>query len=330
MIKLGAGQPEGGWTGSNDRADPIRVLELYDDGWTIGLTKMHQHLPALADLCAAAESVFSCPFQTNLYLTPPGAQGFMPHWDTHDVFVMQIYGSKEWTLYDTLIELPLVGQSFDKDKPPAGAATATFTMQAGDLLYCPRGLMHSARSSADASLHITFGLMGRTWSDLLIEVLSDVSLREVALRRNLPVGFARHDADPEVAKAAFAGVMASLLASADLSTVLARARDQFVSSRIRRLPNQMQQIEQLDRLTETSRVRARPNLIVSFDRDDETVTISCGLSVLTMPEFTEAAVRAILAGDPFTIAGLPGPLDPAGKVTLVRRLIREGLVESLD
>ncbi|MFO1059854.1 MAG: hypothetical protein U1E53_23165 [Dongiaceae bacterium] len=32
----------------------------------------------------------------------------------------------------------------------------------------------------------------------------------------------------------------------------------------------------------------------------------------------------MLAGRPFTAAGLPGPLDAAGRLVLVRRLLREG------
>ncbi|WP_420461677.1 JmjC domain-containing protein [Candidatus Palauibacter sp.] len=27
-------------------------------------------------------------------------QGFRPHWDTHDVSVLQVVGSKRWRLYD--------------------------------------------------------------------------------------------------------------------------------------------------------------------------------------------------------------------------------------
>ena len=32
-------------------------------------------------------------------LTPEGAQGFDPHFDTHEVFVLQVEGHKHWRLY---------------------------------------------------------------------------------------------------------------------------------------------------------------------------------------------------------------------------------------
>jgi hypothetical protein len=46
-----------------------------------------------------------------------------------------------------------------------------------------------------------------------------------------------------------------------------------------------------------------------------------------VPARAAAAVEAIhAAAGPFTPAGLPGPLDDAGRLVLVRRLVREGYV----
>ena len=88
------------------------------------------------------------------------------------------------------IALPLRGQAFDPDKHAPGPPTREFTLQAGDLLYCPRGLFHSARSTDEASLHITLGLIGKTWADVMIEAVSAACLASPAFRANLPVGFA--------------------------------------------------------------------------------------------------------------------------------------------
>ena len=54
--------------------------------------------PKLAALCRAMEKAFSSHFQANVYLSPPNAQGFGTHFDSHDVFVLQVAGSKIWTL----------------------------------------------------------------------------------------------------------------------------------------------------------------------------------------------------------------------------------------
>jgi len=37
---------------------------------------------------------------SNAYLTPAGSQGFAPHYDDVEAFVLQLEGSKDWKLYD--------------------------------------------------------------------------------------------------------------------------------------------------------------------------------------------------------------------------------------
>ena len=36
----------------------------------------------------------------NSYLTPPGSQGFAPHYDDIEAFVIQLEGKKHWRLYN--------------------------------------------------------------------------------------------------------------------------------------------------------------------------------------------------------------------------------------
>ena len=131
--------------------DLPRVYELFRAGATISMRHLHESLPELAALCRAVEQVFSGHFQSNIYLSPPNAQGFGTHFDSHDVFVLQVAGSKLWTLYDTVVELPLHGQAFDKGKHHPGPPSREIVIRAGDLFYCPRGLFHSARSSTESS-----------------------------------------------------------------------------------------------------------------------------------------------------------------------------------
>ncbi len=81
-----------------------RVFQLHAAGATIILNHLHRRHPQLAELCASLELEFSAPFQTNIYLTPSQAKGFKAHFDTHDVFVLQLTGSKNWRVYNTPVE----------------------------------------------------------------------------------------------------------------------------------------------------------------------------------------------------------------------------------
>ena len=96
-------------------------------------------MPTLARLCVALGRRFSSRVQTNVYLTPPDTQGFTPHWDTHDVFVLQISDAKRWSIYDTKERLPLRGQRFEPGTPP-GDVSDEFELGPGSAVYLPRGL----------------------------------------------------------------------------------------------------------------------------------------------------------------------------------------------
>ena len=203
-------------------------------------------MPELATLCRAVEKVFSCQFQTNIYLSPPNAQGFGTHFDSHDVFVLQVAGSKIWTLNDTLIELPLHAQGFEKDKHIPGPATRELTIRAGDVFYCPRGLFHSARSTDEHSLHITLGLMGKTWADVMMEAVSAACLSSPAFRANLPAGFANSGFDVAQAKATFRSLVDEFARSAELEPILRHFAEEFVTSRRPDLSGALQDIERRD------------------------------------------------------------------------------------
>ena len=50
-------------------------------------------------------------------------QGFPPHYDNHDVFVMQISGTKGWRLYGVPVETPFRGEEFQLGRHEAGEVT---------------------------------------------------------------------------------------------------------------------------------------------------------------------------------------------------------------
>ena len=71
---------------------------------------MHKYIPSLRNFANNLANEYGHFFQTNLYLTPPNAQGFKTHYDSHDVFILQIHGKKKWRFYNTPIKLPLKEQ----------------------------------------------------------------------------------------------------------------------------------------------------------------------------------------------------------------------------
>ena len=102
-----------------------------------------------------------------------------------DVFVVQVSGTKLWSIYDTKVRLPLRGQRFERGTPP-GDVTDEFELGPGSAVYLPRGLMHSARSTDEPSLHVTLGLTAFTWAEFLVESVTAAALEEESLRPESP------------------------------------------------------------------------------------------------------------------------------------------------
>ena len=308
------------------RIDLPRAYQLFSSGATISLGQLHERLPALAALCRAAEHTFSSHFQTNIYLSPRNAQGFKTHYDSHDVFVLQVAGSKQWTLYDTLIELPLRGQGFDPEKHIPGAATREFTIGAGDLFYCPRGLFHSARATDEVSLHITLGLIGKTWADVMVEAISEACLASPAFRAHLPADFAKPGFDRRKAGATFKSLIAAFARDAKLVPILDRFAEGFVTSRRPSLEGCLEELDSPPPVSLDTRVVPRPHLVYLLREEGEKVAVLFGSTQIAMPSFARDATAFALRGGAFRVADLPGPLDDAGKIVLVQRLIREGML----
>jgi hypothetical protein len=287
---------------------------------------MHERIPELAALCRAMEKVFSAHFQTNIYLSPAHAQGFGTHFDSHDVFVLQVAGSKIWTLNDTLIELPLHGQKFEKDRHSPGPPTCELTIRAGDLFYCPRGLFHAARSTDEISLHITLGLMGKTWADVMVEAVSAACLSSPAFRANLPAGFADADFDPAQAEAKFRSLIADFARSAELGPVLERFAQDFVTSRRPHLSGALEELGDASPVTIGTAVEPRPHLIYRLRQDGDKIELLFGSAIIAFPAFVRDSLQFALQAQRFVVGDVPGRLDDAGKLVLVRRLIKEGLL----
>jgi ribosomal protein L16 Arg81 hydroxylase len=308
--------------------DPVRVNQLFADGATVILSGLHERLPELARFCRALEAVMSCRVQTNIYMTQAQSQGFRAHYDDHDVIVMQIAGTKEWRFYDTPVELPLTTQAFNPEQVQVGAETARFQLQPGDMLYVPRGLAHDAVATGEPSLHITTGLMVRTWADVLVEAVNVMAHRAPVMRRALPPGYANPGYDYAQHEAEFAEMLALVAREAPLGKLMESFRQDFLTGRVPRVEGQMAQMAKLAGLTIDSRVGARPHLIHDLTHLAEAgqVRLVCQGAEIVLPDFAREPLEFAVANRDFRVGDLPGELDEAGKLVLVRRLVREGLM----
>ena len=307
----------------------VAVAEAYHDGATIILPHLHDSMFNLGEFCRSLEEVFSCHVQTNIYLTPQsqdeeGNQGFPPHYDNHDVFVMQVAGAKAWSLYGTPVETPYRGEGFQLGRHEPGEVTQQFTLKAGDCLYVPRGLMHDARNvGTEPSLHITVGLITKTWADLLLEAISELALNEAGFRRSLPPGFAARDFDREVARRHFDSLTRLIAEKAGMDGAFDLLADNFIRAR---RPNVADVIAAAPPAADDqARYRRRRFLPWNVADDEGKLVLIAPGGDLVFDEEDGDALDVALSGKPFQLAELKCADPPA----MLRRLWTGGLIERL-
>ena len=323
LVKEGAQLPLAGytediaWRPGSFSGTPVveRVAEELARGATLVLQALHLHWPAAALYCRGLESALGCPVQANAYLTPATSRGFAVHHDTHDVFVLQVSGRKSWRVYEPVLELPLKQQRWSPRLGDPGPPTEAFTLEAGQTVYLPRGWPHEATTSDDESLHLTIGLHPTTRMDALRMAL-DSCADDPEFRRSL----AADGTLPE-------DLLERLAARLEPGEVARRARRRFVAGRRPVLHDQLSQVRDLDGLAATDPVERRPTVIAELEEEgDATVLVFEGKEIRFPPKAAPAVRVAGRTGHRFRAADLPGPLDEAGRLVLVRRLVREGFL----
>ncbi|HSJ44970.1 MAG TPA: cupin domain-containing protein [Euzebyales bacterium] len=305
-----------------DLPDIERLLGLFDDGATIVLQGLQRTWPPVGRLCRGIESYLTHPVQANAYLTPPSSQGLNVHHDTHDVFALQTYGRKRWVTYAPLIEQPLPGQRWRVEPETLGDPEIDTELVPGDCLYVPRGTLHAAATTGDASLHLTLGVRVVTWHDVarrLVERTRDVA----AFREALPVGFARR---PEELRAEVSGrlkQLVDLIADADADAVAECEAQRLWAGLLARPEGALRM--RLDDLDVDALIAPRDDLPFRITVTGDRLRVRRGATELEMPAWVEPAVRAVLTA-PVRLDALPGGLDPDSARVLVGRLVREGMV----
>ncbi len=72
--------------------DLLRISNEYRQGATVALPAIHRTWAPLALLCDALQAQLDHAAHANGYITPGNAKGFTPHYDVHEVLVLQIAG----------------------------------------------------------------------------------------------------------------------------------------------------------------------------------------------------------------------------------------------
>ncbi len=297
----------------DDVADAAKVHALVGGGATLVLQALHRYWPPLTAFCRSLESVLGHPVQANAYLTPAGSQGLGLHADLHDVFTLQVLGSKSWQAWE-----PGAG-------PPDDLPAIDGELGEGDAMYLPRGARHLARTTASPSIHLTIGVLTTSWTAVLDAALAGAP-DDLALGRSLPFGW-HEDGGFPAAAGEWLGRVAAWLGSLDGAAVAGELRDRAPDRKPVVPPGRLGQVLRASEVGQDTELRHRSDVAVDLQVDGDRVRLVLPDRVVSLPAEVAPALRAVLAHSPLRASDLDGDLDEDGRLVLVRRLVREGVLE---
>jgi ribosomal protein L16 Arg81 hydroxylase len=319
------------------------VYQAFRDGYTINLNGVHRHWPAVHSLVDAVRRRLRCYTNVNVYITGPASQGFSTHHDGHDVFVLQTSGRKRWRLYEVQEALPLEGsetnprkgreQGGSTDDGGWGEPVREIELSAGDLLYLPRGVPHSAVTGDCCSVHLTIGIRPLLMESVLSALIRSVVREHVQWRRAVrPVGAGGARQAPSLQELV-SRLSENLSALGPLDPLLETLEEQLLKNDevVGIGPGgYLSSLERVEALHLDSELECRPGHASVLTRQgDEAVLAFVGGS-MAAPAFCEPTLRYILERSRFRIGDLPESLTGEAKVTLCRRLVREGLLRVVN
>lgn len=307
----------------HDLVHPGRALCLFAEGATVVLQSLHRWWEPLARFCRTLEVELGHAVQANAYLTPGSSTGFTPHHDTHDVFVLQLHGTKCWTVREPLVTDPLPRHRSDHARAAEQPVAMEVQLEPGDCLYQPRGWIHSAATGTGASLHLTIGVLVTTVHDVLRRLV-DLAAEEPRFRRTV-----RPD------RAQLGEIVAELSAWLERVEGLAgldEALAPVLHGPPRRAPllrGVLSDLAAIDELDDRTVLVRRDGVGAPTPVGEGVLGLDLGDRRLELPARLGPALELLLDGAPHALCELPGLADPGSRAVLGRRLLREGVVETV-
>jgi ribosomal protein L16 Arg81 hydroxylase len=318
--------------GSASRVEAI--YRAYRTGATLIFSSLQERWTSVRAFHFELSSALTASVNINAYLTPPNAAGFPVHYDTHDVFVLQTSGVKRWRIYPPLVPLPLKSQTFKKDMLPADLDTRDpvldVRLDAGDMLYIPRGFLHAAEACERASLHLTVGVSVTTWSTLLESALRSVVNSRPEFREGLPPGFGSDDSVRAEVAASLDGMCRRAIECTDWDEIVGNAAADAELVRRPDLDGHLLDLDRTPDLKADTLLRKPVDCRWFIGRTSDRLRLSLHGKDLLVPLRLEEALRFIDTAGVFTARDIPGALDVAGRLVLVRRLLLEGALTHAD
>lgn len=310
------------------RLDINQLRYFYSQGYTLIINGLEHFWDPVSTLVHTMIAQLSFRVEANAYLTPIGSQGLRPHFDTHNVLVAQLAGSKLWRIYDERERLPRTDSAppGPMSRDDLGEPTLVVEAREGDVLFIPRGWVHEAEATDSSSLHLTLGMYAPLWHEVMARAIDVLAARNEALRESVPIGFLRNDASRKLMGDQFERLL-KVVGSSSVDDAISMIEDDYV--RLGRGVPDGQFISDLDRLDSIgpgTMLERRSAIFARVVTDETRAALQFSRSIVQASLNHYEAMKFVVETEgAFAVSELP-MLDEDEQIGLARQLVRDGLL----
>ena len=310
---------------SSGLIQPDRLMDCYNAGATIVIQMAHVSISKLSRLAIDLENELDYNVQMTVYLTPPNSQGFSAHYDTHNVAIVQLSGTKTWKVYGFERQAPLLTDTFDQASFSPHLNGQEYSLTPGARLYIPRGMVHEASSNAAPSLHVTIGLFPPLWVDLFHDHLRILE-RDERFRRS-PYWSNSFPKDRGSVQSELKELMTLFVEQFDFDMLSEEAANKSITGQNQNNENRLSDLIALQSANLESTFMVRSNVRIRCSVRDDYWLVRCFDKELRFNRHLEPAVSRILAATkPFRISDLDLKMNDESKFRLCIKLVHAGLL----
>jgi ribosomal protein L16 Arg81 hydroxylase len=303
-----------------DKVNVPKVYSKYNSGATLIINAAQDLFENLSSLCRSFEGFFKFPFQANIYITPPNSQGFIKHYDTHDIFLIQIKGPKTWCLYESKIKLA----TYLEPNGDKHTKLLDIEINTGDVLYLPRGIVHEAFSEEKSTIHVNLVPKQIFGYNLIEKLAKQAEGEDVFFRKSIPNSFST-ELEVKTYVLQFKQKLTELLNKNKIESLLKTETENFTINQNINVKGRFIDAINLENLKLDSKVKQREGIEFLEKKVPGYSIINYGINSIKIPDFIEKSI--FLNKKSFEVDQIQGLISKTGKLELVKEFIKEGFLE---
>lgn len=167
-----------------------KLNEYLQNGASVVISEIHETDKVLQQFAHQLKGDFGVPVSVTVVHSSKANETFKPHYDTTDLFILQIDGQKLWKLGGYTAH-PTKFRDETNYTETIDTDAEDVILSPGDVLYIPSGAWHDTASVTDTSLSLSISVHNKRNIDLAYTIihyyLSQNLLNDKVLRANMPL-----------------------------------------------------------------------------------------------------------------------------------------------